>query len=113
MTMIKIQFRLLSSILNASWWSSFVKLYSQDTSWCIYCILDYAKLSRCCCQPWQEFQQTEADQNLQQISYDRQHIILISHIVNWSFTCALSRIGWCHKAFCMPKGSLKAISILQ
>jgi len=31
----------------------------------------FAKLSRYRCQRWKEFQQTEAGQNLQQVSYDR------------------------------------------
>jgi len=51
----------------------FVKLYSQDTSWWslswrIYCPSDDAKLPRCCCQGWKEFQQIEANQT---VSYDR------------------------------------------
>jgi len=52
-----------------------------------------AKLPRYCCQRWKEFQQTEADQNLQQVSYDRKQIVLISHVVNRSFMCVLSRLG--------------------
>jgi len=29
---------------------------------------------------WKEFQQTEADQNLQQVSHDKQQTVLISHV---------------------------------
>jgi len=61
--MIKTQFLLLSSILKTH--------LDEVLSERIYCTSDYAKLPRYCCHRWSEFQQTEADQNFQQVYYDR------------------------------------------
>jgi len=87
MTIIKIQFLLLNSILNTRLDEVYPNVF--------YCTSDYAKLSRYCCHRWNEFHQTEADQNLQHVSYDRYQTIPISYVVNRSFMCALSRFGWC------------------
>jgi len=59
--MIKAQFLLLSSILKTRLDEVYPNVF----------LALRIKLPRNCCQRWKEFQQTGADQNLQQVSYDR------------------------------------------